>query len=226
MDSKVLDVLKDRVLELGPKPDASGPYRNFKLTRDADGVAWVLFHDYATGSASATNALTKQVALADALMFVLPLTLVFGGLTRYLGAVDAASGRVVLDDPETQTVPKRSPIGMQFAVYVVIFGLALAKLVEAKSGVDAVFLTGDVLAAGAVLEAGRRGWRVPRDVAIAGSDDNELQENITPPLTSIRFPRYEIGRNAARLLLDRVETESAGSVVMDLGFRIIERQST
>jgi hypothetical protein len=92
------------------------------------GVAWVLFHDYATGSASATNALTKQVALADALMFVLPLTLVFGGLTRYLGAVDAASGRVVLDDPETQTVPKRSPIGMQFAVYVVIFGLALAKL--------------------------------------------------------------------------------------------------
>ena len=38
-----MDVLGDRVLELGPKPDASGPYRNFKLTRDADGVAWLLF---------------------------------------------------------------------------------------------------------------------------------------------------------------------------------------
>lgn len=43
MNSKVLDVLQDRVLELGPKPDASGPYRHFKLTRDSDGVAWVLF---------------------------------------------------------------------------------------------------------------------------------------------------------------------------------------
>src|SRR5580658_6464936 len=42
MESHVLDVLADRVLELGPKP-ASGPYRNFKLTRDADGLAWLLF---------------------------------------------------------------------------------------------------------------------------------------------------------------------------------------
>jgi 3-hydroxyacyl-CoA dehydrogenase/enoyl-CoA hydratase/3-hydroxybutyryl-CoA epimerase len=43
MESRIMDVLKDRVLELGPKPDASGPYRNFKLTRDADGIAWLLF---------------------------------------------------------------------------------------------------------------------------------------------------------------------------------------
>jgi 3-hydroxyacyl-CoA dehydrogenase/enoyl-CoA hydratase/3-hydroxybutyryl-CoA epimerase len=43
MESKILDVLADRVLEVGPKPAASGPYRNFKLTRDTDGVAWLLF---------------------------------------------------------------------------------------------------------------------------------------------------------------------------------------
>ena len=41
--SRVLDVLADRVLQLGPKPDAATPYRHFKLTRDADGVAWLLF---------------------------------------------------------------------------------------------------------------------------------------------------------------------------------------
>jgi 3-hydroxyacyl-CoA dehydrogenase / enoyl-CoA hydratase / 3-hydroxybutyryl-CoA epimerase len=43
MDSRIMDVLGDRVLELGPKPDASSPYRNFRLTRDADGLAWLLF---------------------------------------------------------------------------------------------------------------------------------------------------------------------------------------
>jgi 3-hydroxyacyl-CoA dehydrogenase / enoyl-CoA hydratase / 3-hydroxybutyryl-CoA epimerase len=43
MDSRIMDVLGDRVRELGPKPDASSPYRNFKLTRDADGLAWLLF---------------------------------------------------------------------------------------------------------------------------------------------------------------------------------------
>ncbi|MFT6671680.1 MAG: 3-hydroxyacyl-CoA dehydrogenase/enoyl-CoA hydratase/3-hydroxybutyryl-CoA epimerase [Afipia broomeae] len=42
MDSRIMDVLKDRVLELGPEPQA-GPYRNFKLTRDSDGIAWLLF---------------------------------------------------------------------------------------------------------------------------------------------------------------------------------------
>jgi 3-hydroxyacyl-CoA dehydrogenase/enoyl-CoA hydratase/3-hydroxybutyryl-CoA epimerase len=43
MDSKIMDVLADRVLTLGPKPEATGAYRHFKLTRDADGVAWLLF---------------------------------------------------------------------------------------------------------------------------------------------------------------------------------------
>jgi 3-hydroxyacyl-CoA dehydrogenase / enoyl-CoA hydratase / 3-hydroxybutyryl-CoA epimerase len=43
MESHILGVLADRVLELGPKREASGPYRHFKLTRDADGVAWLLF---------------------------------------------------------------------------------------------------------------------------------------------------------------------------------------
>ena len=38
-----MNVLADRVLELGPKPDADSPYRHFKLTRDSDGIAWLLF---------------------------------------------------------------------------------------------------------------------------------------------------------------------------------------
>src|SRR6201999_4080782 len=43
MDSRIMNLLGDRVLELGPRPDANSPYRNFKLTRDSDGVAWLLF---------------------------------------------------------------------------------------------------------------------------------------------------------------------------------------
>ena len=38
-----MNVLGDRVLELGPKPGENGRYRHFRLTRDADGVAWLLF---------------------------------------------------------------------------------------------------------------------------------------------------------------------------------------
>src|SRR3977135_1642623 len=55
MHSRIMDVLDDRVLELGPKPDASAPYRNFKLTRDGDGIAWLLF-DRADASANTLSA--------------------------------------------------------------------------------------------------------------------------------------------------------------------------
>lgn len=50
-----MDVLADRVLELGPKPAADSPYRNFKLTRDVDGIAWLLF-DRAGASANTISA--------------------------------------------------------------------------------------------------------------------------------------------------------------------------
>ena len=55
MDSKIMDVLGDRVLELGPKAAESGPYRNFKLTHDGDGIAWLLF-DRAGASANTLSA--------------------------------------------------------------------------------------------------------------------------------------------------------------------------
>ena len=55
MDSKIMNVLQDRVPELGPKPEDSGPYRNFKLTRDGDGIAWLLF-DRADSSANTLSA--------------------------------------------------------------------------------------------------------------------------------------------------------------------------
>src|SRR6516164_10903526 len=55
MDSQIMDVLADRVLELGPEPEASGPYRHFRLTRDANGIAWLLF-DRAEVSANTLSA--------------------------------------------------------------------------------------------------------------------------------------------------------------------------
>ena len=57
MDSRVLEVLDDRALALGPKPAAESPYRNFRLTRDTDGIAWLLFDR----EGASTNTLSADV---------------------------------------------------------------------------------------------------------------------------------------------------------------------
>src|SRR6185436_5810835 len=61
MDSQIMDVLGDRVLELGPKPDASGPYKNFRLTRDSDGVAWLLFDREGTSANTLSADLIEEL---------------------------------------------------------------------------------------------------------------------------------------------------------------------
>ena len=82
-----------------------------------------------------------------------------------------------------------------------------------------------MLATGALVDANRRRLSVPGTVAIAGSDDNELQEHVVPALTTLRFPRYEIGRRAAGMLLDRLQGRSHGPAVLDIGYEIVERDS-
>lgn len=67
MDSKIMSVLKDRVLELGPVP-AAGPYKNFKVTRDEDGIAWVLI-DRAGTSANTLSAEVLEEFAAIAASF-------------------------------------------------------------------------------------------------------------------------------------------------------------
>src|ERR1700750_3078882 len=61
MDSKIMNALGDRVLELGPAPDAASPYRNFKLTRDADGIAWLLFDREGTSANTLSADLIEEL---------------------------------------------------------------------------------------------------------------------------------------------------------------------
>jgi LacI family gluconate utilization system Gnt-I transcriptional repressor len=89
-----------------------------------------------------------------------------------------------------------------------------------------VFFAGDVLAVGAVLECQRRGWAVPSRIAIASFDDLDILRHIVPAVTTIRIPRYEIGRRSAEVLLDRINGKTNEHLCVDLGFEIIQRQST
>jgi DNA-binding LacI/PurR family transcriptional regulator len=87
----------------------------------------------------------------------------------------------------------------------------LRKLLRGRP--DAVIGGGDVLGIGALLEAQRRGLRIPKDLAVVSFDHYELVEALTPRLTTLRLPRRDIGLGAAAALAEG----RLGSVV-DLGF--------
>ena len=61
------------------------------------------------------------------------------------------------------------------------------------------------LAVGAYLESVAMGLRVPADVSIVGYDDIEVMSHLPVPLTTVRVQSEQVGRNAARFLLGRLE---------------------
>jgi DNA-binding LacI/PurR family transcriptional regulator len=68
----------------------------------------------------------------------------------------------------------------------------------------ALFCYNDLVAVGALRACVELGRRVPGDVAVVGFDDILLAALVTPPLTTCRVPRYELGVQAMRLLLDQI----------------------
>ncbi|WP_402463347.1 LacI family DNA-binding transcriptional regulator [Isoptericola aurantiacus] len=69
---------------------------------------------------------------------------------------------------------------------------------------DAVFAGNDLHAIGLVEALVSAGLRVPDDVAVVGYDDIPFAARAAVPLTTVRQPIAEMGRAAARLLLDEI----------------------
>jgi DNA-binding LacI/PurR family transcriptional regulator len=69
---------------------------------------------------------------------------------------------------------------------------------------DAIFVASDLMALGVMSALRRAGLRVPEDVAVVSYDDSPLALSTDPPLTSVRQPIEEMGREMARSLLHSI----------------------
>jgi LacI family gluconate utilization system Gnt-I transcriptional repressor len=103
---------------------------------------------------------------------------------------------------------------------------ALLDLLGRDPAVDAVFFTNDVYAVGALAECRRRGIDVPHRLGIAGFHDLDIARMVSPTLTSVHVPAYEIGKQAAELLMRRLGGQPAGPRRVELPFTVAEREST
>lgn len=101
---------------------------------------------------------------------------------------------------------------------------ALDQLMAAAKRPTVVMCGNDVLAVGALRRAQAIGLRVPEDVSITGFDDMELARIVTPNLTTVQVPHWEMGHKAATELVNVVEKISEGASV-ELQTSIVMRAS-
>ncbi|WP_057938022.1 LacI family DNA-binding transcriptional regulator [Algoriphagus resistens] len=84
---------------------------------------------------------------------------------------------------------------------------ALKKLWEGRTRPDALFCFADILAIGA-LEAGKKlGIKIPEELAIAGFGNDDISRFVSPSLTTMSQPSFEMGQLAADLILKEINSE-------------------
>jgi DNA-binding LacI/PurR family transcriptional regulator len=83
----------------------------------------------------------------------------------------------------------------------------MRQLLELDKPPTAVLASNDLIAIGALHVAAEMGYRIPEDISIMGIDDIYAASVTIPPLTTVRKQKYELGCQAARLLLDRIQSK-------------------
>ncbi|OQA29765.1 MAG: HTH-type transcriptional repressor CytR [Verrucomicrobia bacterium ADurb.Bin345] len=106
---------------------------------------------------------------------------------------------------------------------------AVGRLLDSLAGGNrptAFLCINDESAIGTLRALKARGFHVPGDVSVTGFDDIAASAQTEPPLTTVRVDKKEMGRLAARLLIDQIEAEQASSVKLILQTELVVRSSS
>lgn len=101
----------------------------------------------------------------------------------------------------------------------------MRRLMRLAEPPDAILVANNLMMVGALTAIRELGIRVPEQVALVGFDDLPLSALLTPPLTVMAQPTYELGREALRLLMQRMKTPDALPRTVTLPAQLIVRES-
>ncbi len=105
-------------------------------------------------------------------------------------------------------------------------GVWAEELFRKYADTDGVIASNDIAAMAVLHEASRIGRKVPDDVQVIGFDDIPMSSLLSPALSTIHQPAYEMGREAAGLLIQLVEQVAIENKNIQLPVSFIERGTT
>jgi DNA-binding LacI/PurR family transcriptional regulator len=102
-------------------------------------------------------------------------------------------------------------------------------LLNMKKLPTAIFAANDLMAIGAMKAISERGLHIPDDISVIGYDDIDMASLMTPALTTVKQPKYEMGQCSVNILIDLIENNKSKKdyepSVQLIKTQIIERQS-
>jgi LacI family transcriptional regulator, galactose operon repressor len=102
---------------------------------------------------------------------------------------------------------------------------ACVELFERYPDVTAIVAANDLLALGCYDTFLDRGISCPRDISVTGYNDAPFMDLVSPPLTTVRIKQREMGTEAARLLLMRINGQDVPADIL-LRTELVPRHST
>jgi LacI family transcriptional regulator len=140
------------------------------------------------------------------------------GLNRYRGFMSAMAAHGLVADPDLIVFAK---------AFSIAEGLRCARaLLDRRGGCTAVAASNDMLAVGCFAALDEAGLSCPADLSVVGFNDMPFIDRLRPPLTSVRFPHYQLGTEAAQLLLERIGGQDGPVKVLYLAPELVVRGST
>jgi LacI family transcriptional regulator len=100
------------------------------------------------------------------------------------------------------------------------------ELLARHPGLTAVAAANDMLAVGCYTALDECSLSCPDDISVIGFNDMPFIDRLRPPLTTVRFPHYQLGTEAAQLLLERIRGAGGPVKILYLAPELIVRGST
>jgi DNA-binding LacI/PurR family transcriptional regulator len=103
---------------------------------------------------------------------------------------------------------------------------AALMLLQLRERPTAIFASNDEMALGAINAITGQGLKIPEDIAIIGYDDSRIASIITPSLSSVSQPVYDMGVEATRILIERMKNPDMPPVRKIFPTRLVIRKSS
>ena len=105
--------------------------------------------------------------------------------------------------------------------------LATKELLAMKKRPDAIFTISDRMAIGAMLAIKEKGLKMPYDIGLVGFNNEPVTSLVTPGISSVDQPSFELGKIAAKLFIETVHQDKDMSDVDEvLKPKLIIRESS